>query len=128
MVNPWTVVFANSSQVFTAPECYSTAPQAALWAGKLYHPRISRVRACGEHVFRGMSSQGVPRCTMVVRRKYSERQLATYNALLAYEIDGNNPPDGRRVIRDERMTLSSPQNAERVAEAATVLKMWKEVS
>lgn len=70
-----------------------------------------------------------------------------YEKLLAYEIDGSNPADGRRVIRDERMTVQSRtaelarlRNAKRVTadeiaaaadslaeaerEAKRVLAMW----
>lgn len=37
--------------------------------------------------------------------------------LLRYETDGSNPPDGRRVIRDERMALQAAMqlDAQRVA-------------
>lgn len=51
------------------------------------------------------------------------------NDLLAYEIDGKNPSDGRRIVRDERMTLMVLQKigeniTDRAAEARRVLEMW----
>lgn len=54
----------------------------------------------------------------------------TLERLLQYEADGNRPPDGRRVIRDERMTLMAQWQTEQpidaqVRECARVLAMWE---
>lgn len=54
-----------------------------------------------------------------------------YRALLAYETDGANPPDGRRTIRDERQTLHvrmARGDYGYATEAQRVLDMWRGVS
>ena len=66
--------------------------------------------------------------------------LAMLQHLLDYEVDGSNPPDGRRVIRDERQTLHATIRHRVVgvvddavlrgqtAEGERVLAMWAGVS
>lgn len=58
------------------------------------------------------------------------RWPAIYEQLLAYEVDGSRPRDGRRIIRDERLALhvacdhGDPETIRRqAAEARRVLAM-----
>lgn len=58
-----------------------------------------------------------------------------FDACLAFEINGENAPDARRCIRDERIALQvamqrrdSEAIAECAAEARRVRLMWVEVS
>lgn len=54
----------------------------------------------------------------------------TIDLLMAYEMDGSRPADGRRTIRNERMVLQSLSSrnpdilAERNAEALRTLALW----
>jgi hypothetical protein len=50
--------------------------------------------------------------------------------LLAYEMDHTRAPDGRRVIRDERIALMAAHQMgrstrERILQAIHVLEMWR---
>lgn len=58
-----------------------------------------------------------------------------YQQCLAYEISPKNPPDGRRVISQERMRLGEAlQRSDgaaihaHAAEAARTLDLWKNVA
>ena len=69
---------------------------------------------------------------MTEGRRTSINARSAYRALLAYEVNGNNPPDGRRVMRDHRMKMmaahqrgESPDEIGRlVEEARWLLGEW----
>lgn len=69
-------------------------------------------------------------------REVNDDDLSIVGALLAYEIDMTKPPDGRRVMRDERLgveasaqlyasgRITAADVRRRVAEAHKTLALW----
>ena len=66
-------------------------------------------------------------------RTYDHVAHKAVQRLFAYEIDASNPPDGRRIVRDEHMRLQARvqqgiSTAADATEALRVLSIWREVA